>query len=33
MRAGETEIYLNYKRSFEPNNPSLDTKIFKVTIK
>lgn len=33
MRAGETEIYLNYKRSFEPNNPSLDTKLFKVTIK
>jgi predicted secreted protein len=33
MRAGETEIYLNYKRSFEPNNPSLETKIFKVTIK
>jgi len=33
MRAGETEVYLNYKRSFEPNNPSLETKIFKVTIK
>jgi predicted secreted protein len=33
MRAGETEIYLNYKRSFEPNNPALETKNFKVTIK
>jgi len=33
MRAGETEVYLNYKRSFEPNNPALETKTFKVTIK
>lgn len=32
MRKGETEIYLNYKRSFEPNNPSLTSKTFKVTI-
>jgi len=33
MKAGETEIYLNYKRPFEPNNPALETKTFKVTIK
>jgi len=33
MKAGETEIYLNYKRSFEPNNPALETKNFKVTVK
>ena len=33
MRAGETEVYLNYKRSFEPNNPALETKNFKVTVK
>ena len=33
MRAGETEVYLNYKRSFEPNNPALETKTFKVTVK
>ena len=33
MKAGETEIYLNYKRSFEPNNPSLESKTFKVTVK
>ena len=32
MRAGETEVYLNYKRSFEPNNPALETKTFKVTV-
>jgi inhibitor of cysteine peptidase len=32
MRAGETEIYLNYKRSFEPNNPALESKTFKVTV-
>jgi inhibitor of cysteine peptidase len=33
MRAGETEVYLNYKRPFEPNNPALETKTFKITIK
>lgn len=33
MRAGETEVYLNYKRPFEPNNPALETKAFKITIK
>jgi predicted secreted protein len=33
MRAGDTEVYLNYKRPFEPNNPALETKTFKVTIK
>ena len=33
MKVGETEIYLNYKRSFEPNNPALETKNFKVTVK
>jgi predicted secreted protein len=33
MRAGVTEVYLNYKRPFEPNNPALETKTFKVTIK
>ncbi len=33
MKTGETEIYLNYKRSFEPNNPSLESKTFKVTVK
>ena len=32
MKTGETEIYLNYKRPFEPNNPALETKIFKVTV-
>ncbi len=32
MKAGETEISLNYKRSFEPNNPALETKNFKVTV-
>ena len=33
MKAGDTEIYLNYKRPFEPNNPALETKNFKVTVK
>ena len=33
IKAGQTEIYLNYKRSFEPNNPPLETKTFKVTVK
>lgn len=33
MKAGETEVYLNYKRPFEPNNPALETKTFKITIK
>ena len=33
MRAGETEVYLNYKRPFEPNNPALETKTFKITVK
>ena len=33
MKVGETEVYLNYKRPFEPNNPALETKTFKVTIK
>jgi inhibitor of cysteine peptidase len=32
MKPGETKIYLNYKRSFEPNNPSLKSEIFNVTI-
>jgi len=30
---GDTEISLIYWRSFEPNNPPLETKTFKVTIK
>lgn len=33
MKAGETEVYLNYKRPFEPENPALETKTFKVTVK
>jgi inhibitor of cysteine peptidase len=33
IRSGETEISLIYWRSFEPNNPPLETKTFKVTIK
>ena len=32
MRPGNTSIYLNYKRSFEPNNPSLKSETFNVTI-
>jgi len=32
MRPGNTNIYLNYKRSFEPNNPALKSEIFNVTI-
>lgn len=32
MRPGNTNIYLNYKRSFEPNNPSLKSETFNVTI-
>jgi len=32
MRPGNTDIYLNYKRSFEPNNPSLKSETFNVTI-
>jgi predicted secreted protein len=32
MRPGSTNIYLNYKRSFEPNNPSLKSETFNVTI-
>jgi predicted secreted protein len=33
MKKGDTKIYMNYKRSFEPNNPSLETKTFDVTVK
>jgi predicted secreted protein len=33
IRSGDTEISLIYWRSFEPNNPPLETKTFKVTIK
>jgi predicted secreted protein len=33
IRSGETEITLIYWRSFEPNNPPLETKTFNVTIK
>jgi len=33
MKKGDTQIYLNYKRSFEPNNPGLETKTFHVIIK
>lgn len=32
MRPGNTDIYLNYKRSFEPNNPSLKSETFNITI-
>jgi len=32
MRPGNTDIYLNYKRSFETNNPSLKSETFNVTI-
>jgi len=32
MKPGNTNIYLNYKRSFEPNNPSLKSETFNVTI-
>ena len=32
MKPGSTDIYLNYKRSFEPNNPSLKSETFNVTI-
>jgi inhibitor of cysteine peptidase len=32
MRPGNTNIYLNYKRSFEPNNPALKSETFNVTI-
>jgi len=32
MKPGNTDIYLNYKRSFEPNNPSLKSETFNVTI-
>jgi len=32
MKSGNTNIYLNYKRSFEPNNPSLKSETFNVTI-
>ena len=33
MRTGDAEISLKYARSFEPDNPPLETKIFKVTVK
>jgi predicted secreted protein len=33
IRTGDTDISLIYWRSFEPNNPPLETKNFKVTIK
>jgi len=32
MKPGTSDIYLNYKRSFEPNNPSLKSETFNVTI-
>ena len=32
MKPGNCNIYLNYKRSFEPNNPSLKSETFNVTI-
>jgi len=32
MRPGNTDIYLNYKRSFEPNDPALKSETFNVTI-
>lgn len=33
LKAGETDITMNYSRSFEPNNPPAETKKFKVSIK
>jgi predicted secreted protein len=33
ISTGNTEISLIYWRSFEPNNPPLETKNFKVTLK
>jgi inhibitor of cysteine peptidase len=32
MRAGNTAVYLNYQRGWEPNSPTTETKTFNVTI-
>jgi len=32
MRTGNTAVYLNYQRGWEPNSPTTETKTFNVTI-
>lgn len=32
MRDGQTQVYLNYQRGFEPNSPTTETKTYNVTI-
>jgi inhibitor of cysteine peptidase len=32
MRTGNTAVYLNYQRGWEPNSPTTETKTFDVTI-
>lgn len=33
IKKGDTEVYLNYKRPFEQNDPNMITKKFHVVIK
>jgi len=32
MRPGQTQVYLNYQRGWEPNSPTTETKTYNVTI-